>query len=111
MRVKCKCGYSHSTLAHHVRIFKGRKYDEKNWILHDEYISVFLPRIINTQKFKKEYADTIYSWDDLFSHIVSHEFIHAVISREISGKASNKFDNIEGHLPKNPFETYAGLRL
>ena len=57
------------------------------------HINVFLPRLWRSYKYHKSQDDN-YSWDNLFSHAVSHEYMHKALV-ELEGKsASSRLDKL-----------------
>lgn len=51
------------------------------------HLSLFLKRIYRASL----YVD---NWDIMFSHVVSHEYIHKVLHEEVNGETCSQFDNI-----------------
>jgi hypothetical protein len=57
------------------------------------HINVFLPRIWKSYKYYKS-QDENYSWDNLFSHAVSHEYMHKALMELEGIEASSWLDKL-----------------
>jgi hypothetical protein len=90
---RLKCSKYKPLLAHHCSSYNtGEKIKE--------HITFFLPRIYRAMIFwnMKDKNPRHYKWNDLFTHVVSHEYIHKAIS-DLEGRRTNaQFDNIAGTL-------------
>lgn len=88
----------------------GRYSRELNWKTFEQrfifYIGV--KRIIKYCKIKKELGWTI-TFDQVFSHVVSHEYLHHILTTLIKEDDDNEFDNLFGELHHNPMYVYSGI--
>lgn len=100
-RIKCKDGNTPG--EYHAT------YNNKTNQIAKEHITVYLPRIYNHLKGD----DFTRDFDDLFSHVISHEIIHGILLRHVSKKACSQWDNLigSGVIPTNPFDIRAGMSL
>lgn len=57
-------------------------------IIKKQHISIFLPR----------FSKSSHPFDELFSEIISHEYLHYLILNHVSIEATQKFDNLFGRI-------------
>ena len=105
-RTKCNL-YGSATLAHTYTAYINNNDKPK---ITKQYISVFLPRVWSIYKFRQR-RGIKHDWDELFSHVISHEYLHVAISKAGKIKDSRKLDNIAGRVPENPFDCGAGMPM
>ena len=92
-----------TSLAHHNTTYNRNTGEKLN-----EYISIFLFRdwdFYTHRLIRSKYWD----WDEVFSHIVSHEYMHKAIEEVAGRKTNTLFDNIAGTVDKNPFQAGWGM--
>ena len=90
----------------------GRYEHKHNWVTNDPdfYIYIDIKRIIKycTACIKNGWD---IGFDQVFSHIVSHEYIHYILETQIGGIENNAFDNLFGVLPYDPEYVYSGVKF
>lgn len=106
-RVKCNL-FGSKALAHTNISYRYGERGKK--IIVKKFISVFLPRSWMSYA-RRQVAGINHAWDEYFSYIMSHEYIHSALYDIGEFDASSKFDNIAGRVPKNPFDARIGMPM
>ena len=57
---------------------------------------------------KKELGWKI-TFDQVFSHVVSHEYLHHILLTQVGKNENECFDNLFGELHNNPIYVYSGI--
>jgi hypothetical protein len=84
---RVECNLNGGVLGHHVAKWTNDK------VIISNYITLFLPRIWKT--YTRLNSDKI-TFDDIFSHVMSHEMIHYLLFTHVGVKATGGFDKIKG---------------
>jgi len=91
---RLRCSMRHNALAQHVSYVATNK-DNMQQTIIKQHINLFLPRMWRAYD-RQKYNNERYDWDYLFSHTVSHEYIHKCITKIDGPKASAGFDKLKG---------------
>lgn len=66
--------------------------DDGTLLVTKRYMSIFLKRMWEYNKYLIQIRNVDTNWDDLFCHVISHEYMHNAIYKVAGLKVSSKFD-------------------
>ena len=107
---RLKCNMSNHTLGHHIAKWVYLDDDKTEAKITTNYITVFLPKLWRQYVC---YNEKNYSFDEIFSEVVSHELLHEVLFRIDGVKACGGLDKLNGqkYLFRDAEKIGAGIPL
>jgi hypothetical protein len=90
---RLKCNMGNHTLGHHIAKWVYIGDDRTRAKITTNYVTVFLPKL--WRQFVC-YNDNNYSFDEIFSEVISHELLHEILLRVDGVAACGGLDKLNG---------------